>query len=179
MVERGIRLGVIGSSQIFSTLNKWHGLNTALRRVISGDNAGVSKKKSVVVSDKVSGLLLWERAVYALSARLNVDGIGGSLDLREKKKKGRKVVPMEEEAYFREADVALKLAKEVVEMQRGWRGNAISHLNRTGGFSRSLANSCTDWPCLLIELLSQAAEIDHFQVLLFIVVPGLGLYTYY
>ena len=40
----------------------------------------------------------------------------------------------------------------------------IADLNRSGRFSRSLANSCTDWPCLLLELISQAAEIDHFQV---------------
>ncbi|KAL8135797.1 hypothetical protein AgCh_010419 [Apium graveolens] len=32
-----------------------------------------------------------------------------------------------------------------------------------GGFSKSLANSATDWPCLLLELLSTASELDYFQ----------------
>ncbi|KAM7273273.1 hypothetical protein ACFE04_027937 [Oxalis oulophora] len=48
-------------------------------------------------------------------------------------------------------------------MQQTWRSNAIRSLNETGGFSRSLVHSCTDWPCLLLELLSQAAEIGYFQ----------------
>ncbi|WZY92766.1 hypothetical protein YC2023_065095 [Brassica napus] len=58
---------------------------------------------------------------------------------------------------------ALRLAKEVIKMQQGWRGNAIAHINRTSGFSKTLANSCTDWPLLMTELLSQAAEIGFFQ----------------
>ncbi|KAM7274087.1 hypothetical protein ACFE04_028751 [Oxalis oulophora] len=48
-------------------------------------------------------------------------------------------------------------------MQQTWRSNAIRSLNETGGFSRSLVHSCTDRPCLLLELLSQAAEIGYFQ----------------
>lgn len=155
MAERGIKLGTISSQQIFTTLNKWHGLNTALRRILSKSN----KRVKNAVSDKVSGSVLWERAVYALSARVNAKEIDGVLELRENGKR----LSLEEEAYFREGFVALKLAKEVLKMQHEWRANAIANLNRTGGFSRSLANSCTDWPCLLIDLLSQAAEIDYFQ----------------
>ncbi|XP_044465506.1 uncharacterized protein LOC123195748 isoform X2 [Mangifera indica] len=155
MTQEGIKLGIISSHQIYSTLNKWHGLDTALRRILH------SKSKSVknAISNKVSGSVLWERAVFALSARLNAEEIDGVLELRDK----GKGLSLEEEAYFREALVALRLAKEVIKMQQEWRANAIAHLNRSGGFSRSLANSCTDWPYLLIELLSQAAEIDHFQ----------------
>ena len=156
MTERGIKLGTISSQQIFTTLNKWHGLNTALRRILSKSN----KKVKNAVSDKVSGSVLWERAVYALSARVNAKEIDGVLELRENGKR----LSLEEETYLREGLVGLKLAKEVLNMQHEWRANAIANLNRTGGFSRSLANSCTDWPCLLIDLLSQAAEIDRFQV---------------
>ncbi|KAG2716882.1 hypothetical protein I3760_03G148700 [Carya illinoinensis] len=154
MVEKGVKLGSITSHQIFTSLNKWHGLSTALRRVIQ-DNSGVKN----AVLDKVSGSVLWDRAVFVLSARCNAKEIDEVLGLREK----RNGLPMEEALYFREAIVALRLAKQVIKAQQGWRANAIAHLNRTGGFSRSLANSCTDWPCLLLELLSQAAEIDHFQ----------------
>lgn len=154
MVEKGVSLGTISSHQIYSTLNKWHGLSTALRRVIQ-NNSGFRN----AVVDKVSGSVLWDRAVWALSARCNAKEIDGVLDLGEK---GRSL-SLEEVSYFREAVVALRLAKEVIKVQQGWRANAIAHLNQTGGFSRSLANSCTDWPCLLLELLSQAAEIGHFQ----------------
>jgi hypothetical protein len=155
MVEKGVKLGTIGSHQIFTTLNKWHGLNTALRRVIQGS----SGLKNAVL-DKVSGTVLWDRAVFALSARCNAKEIDGVLGLGEKWRS----LSVEEASYFRETILALRLAKEVIKVQQGWRSNAIAHLNRTGGFSRSLAHSCTDWPCLLLELLSQAAEIDHFQV---------------
>ncbi|KAL0001605.1 hypothetical protein SO802_015386 [Lithocarpus litseifolius] len=155
MVEKGVKLGTIGSHQIFTTLSKWHGLNTALRRVIQSNNAA---SKSAVV-DKASPSVLWDRAVFALSARCNAQEIDGVLGLSEK----WKGLSIEEASYFREAYLALRLAKEVITVQHGWRANAIAHLNRTGGFSRSLAHSCTDWPCLLLELLSQAAEIDHFQ----------------
>ncbi|XP_050103708.1 uncharacterized protein LOC126583411 isoform X1 [Malus sylvestris] len=154
MAHKGVQLGSISSHQIFSTLSKWHGLNTALRHVIAGNGAAKN-----TVSEKASGSVLWDRAVFALSARCDAQEIDGILGLTEKKKN----VPLEEASYYREAVVALRLAKEVIKQQQSWRANAIAHLNRTGGFSRSLANSCTDWPCLLMELLSQAAEIDHFQ----------------
>ncbi|KAL6316020.1 hypothetical protein AAG906_015436 [Vitis piasezkii] len=58
-----------------------------------------------------------------------------------------KAVSMEEASYFREVMVGLRLAKEVIKVQQGC------------GYSRSSANSATDWPCLLLELLSQAAKI--------------------
>lgn len=113
------------------------------------------------VDEKVSISLLWSRAVFALSARSKVDEIDAILGLDEK----GKVVTLEEASYFREAMVSLRLAKEVIQLHQQWRANAVAHLNRAGGFSRSLANSSTDWPCLLLELLSAAAEIDYFQVI--------------
>lgn len=155
MAHEGVKLGAISSHQIFSTLNKWHSLNTALASVIGSNNASKTK-----IAQKVSKSVLWDRAVFALSARCNAQEIDGILGLSEKGKS----LSLEESSYYREAVVALRLAKEIIKVQQGWRANAIAHLNQTGGFSRSLANSCTDWPCLLLELLSQAAEIDHFQV---------------
>ncbi|EXC21597.1 hypothetical protein L484_001457 [Morus notabilis] len=155
MAYQGVKLGTISSHQIFSTLNKWHGLSAALGRIIQSNNS----PKTAVVSDKVSKSVMWDRAVFTLSARCNAVEIDGVLSLGEKGKS----LSMEEASYYREAVVALRLAKEVIKVQHGWRANAIEDLNRRGGFSRSLANSCTDWPCLLLELLSQAAEIGHFQ----------------
>ena len=69
---------------------------------------------------------------------------------------------MEEGSYFREVMVGLRLAKEVIKVQQGWRANAVAHLNLSSGYSRSSANSATDWPCLLLEPLSQAAKIGFF-----------------
>ncbi|XAR55322.1 hypothetical protein NMG60_11035366 [Bertholletia excelsa] len=158
MAEKGVKLGTISSQQIFTTLSKWHGLNTALRRILDANTPTTSKSKTAV-SEKVSTSVLWSRAVFALSARLNAKEIEGVLGLGEKGKN----VSLEEASYFREAFWALKLAKEVLRIQQEWRANAIKHLNRVGGFSRSLANSATDWPCLLLELLSSAAEIGYFQ----------------
>lgn len=158
MTQKGIQLGAITSSQIFSTLNKWHRLDTVLRRILLQNNSNVALKSRNAIS-KVSSSVLWDRAVFALSARSNAKEIDEILGLEEKGKS----LSVEEASYFREAFVALRLAKEVITMQQGWRASAIAHLNRTGGFSRSLANSCTDWPCLLLELLSKAAEIDYFQ----------------
>lgn len=158
MTQKGIQLGAITSSQIFSTLNKWHRLDTVLRRILLQNNSNIALKSRNAIS-KVSSSVLWDRAVFALSARSNAKEIDEILGLEEKGKN----LSVEEASYFREAFVALRLAKEVITMQQGWRASAIAHLNRTGGFSRSLANSCTDWPCLLLELLSKAAEIDYFQ----------------
>ncbi|KAJ6334242.1 hypothetical protein OIU78_011193 [Salix suchowensis] len=158
MTQKGIKLGAITSSQIFSTLNKWHSLDTVLRRILLQNNSNIALKSRNSIS-KVSSSVLWDRAVFALSARSNAKEIDEILELEEKGKS----LSVEEASYFREAAVALRLAKEVITMQLGWRARAIAHLNQTGGFSRSLANSCTDWPCLLLELLSKAAEIDYFQ----------------
>ncbi|XP_057506857.1 uncharacterized protein LOC130790028 [Actinidia eriantha] len=156
MAEKGVSLGTISSQQIFTTLNKWHGLNTALRRILQSNAPTRSK---TAVSDKASSSVLWGRAVCTLSARLNANEIDGVLGSGVK---GRNV-SVEETSHFREAVVALRLAKEVIRMQQGWRDNAVKHLNRIGGFSRTLANSATDWPFLLLDLLSSASEIDYFQ----------------
>ncbi|KAM6559240.1 hypothetical protein CsatA_028479 [Cannabis sativa] len=156
MAYQGVKLGTISSQQIFSTLNKWHGLSTALRRIIGSNNS-----PKAAISEKVFKSVLWDRALFAQSARYNAKEIDGVLSLDEKVKS----LSIEEASYYREAVVALRLAKEVIKVQQDWRANAIAHLNQTGGFSRSLANSCTDWLCLLLELLSMAAEIDHFQVI--------------
>ncbi|KAL9660915.1 hypothetical protein QQ045_025734 [Rhodiola kirilowii] len=61
-------------------------------------------------------------------------------------------IPLDEASYFKEAVVALRLAKEVIKVQQSWRKNAVMAMNKKGGISRSLANSATDWPWLLLEL---------------------------
>ncbi|WZZ49973.1 uncharacterized protein LOC106387310 [Brassica napus] len=152
MTHKAIKLGTLSSQQIFTTMNKWHGLTTSLRRILQGCKVAVPEKASVS--------FLWERAVYALSVRRNADEIDLLVGLDEK---GGGSLSVEEASYYRETAFALRLAKEVIKMQQGWRGNAIAHMNRTNGFSKTLANSCTDWPLLMIELLSQAAEIGFFQ----------------
>lgn len=148
MVYAGVRLGNIGSHQVFSILNKWHGLNAALRSILASDSrmdAGVPTS------------VLWSRALFALAAKSKNDSIYATLGLK---------VPagsLEEASYFREAVLSLQLAKEVIGIHQKWRSNAVAHLNRSSGYSRSLANSFTDWPCVLLELLSEAAEMDFFQ----------------
>lgn len=154
MAERGIQLGQITSQQIFNTLNKWHGLRTVLRDILLSS----PKSPKTAISEKISASVLWERAVFAFSARLDAKEIEGLVGLE-----GKKGMSVEERLYLKEAAIALRLAKEVIRIQQRWKANAVAHLNRTGGFSRSLASSATDWPCLLLELLSSASEINHFQ----------------
>ncbi|KAK9133203.1 hypothetical protein Scep_012731 [Stephania cephalantha] len=157
LVQNGVRLGCIGSQQVFSTLNKWHGINAALRRIISQakdvDSGGLA-------DGKVPVSVLWSRAVLSMGSRLS----GGEIDrvLGIGDDKGR-VLTVEEKGYFREAMLSLRVAKEVIGIHEKWRANAVADLNRSGGYSRSLANSATDWACLLVELLSVNAELDHFQ----------------
>ncbi|XP_058080792.1 uncharacterized protein LOC131228968 isoform X1 [Magnolia sinica] len=151
MVHAGVRLGSIGSHQVFSTLNKWHGIDTALRRIIRSRGG---KDGSAPTS------VLWSRAIFALGADSHTRDTSNVLVGLEGKVAA---ATREEEAYYREAALSLRLAKEVIGIHQAWRANAVAHLNRTGGFSRSLANSVTDWPCLLVELLSDAAELDFFQ----------------
>ncbi|XP_058787255.1 uncharacterized protein LOC131661666 [Vicia villosa] len=148
MAEKALRMGAITSRQIFNSLNKWHGLSGSLRRVLN------------TPASKGSPAVLWDRAVLAMSSQCNAEEIDRVLGYGENEKN---VLSVEEASYFKESVVALKLAKKVIEMQQGWRGNAIAHMNRTGGFSRTLTHSSTDWPFLLLDLLSQAAEIHHFQ----------------
>ncbi|KAL8518124.1 hypothetical protein ACS0TY_009471 [Phlomoides rotata] len=152
MTERAIKLGTISSQQIFTTINKWHSPTTALNRILnvnSGSKTHVIHKKNRLSTPK-----LWDTAVFKFSAGLSKQELDGVLD---------KSITVEESSYYKEAMGALKLAKEVIRVQEKWRENAIRDLNNKGGFSRSLANSATDWPCLLLELLSLAAEVDYFQ----------------
>ncbi|XP_022841453.1 uncharacterized protein LOC111365256 isoform X2 [Olea europaea var. sylvestris] len=159
MAQNAIKLGSISSHQIFSTLTKWHSPVTALNKILNTESNFAASRMPVVNhnGNKGSILNLWDRAVFRLSAGLNEQELDGFLDKR---------ASVEEGSYYRDAMAALKLAKEVIRIQEKWRGNAIQHLNNKGGFSRSLANSATDWPCLLLELLSSAAEMDYFQDLL-------------
>ena len=150
-MEQGVRAGNISARDVFSTLNKWRGLNTALRRVIGKE----------INDDKVPISALWSRALLAFSSKVDDREIDAYLGDSLVSNKSNTV---EELSYVKEAALSMKLAKEVIEIQRLWRINAVRHLNCTGRYSRSLANSATDWPCILVELLSKAAEIDHFQV---------------
>lgn len=109
---------------------------------------------------KGSTAVLWDRAVLVMTKECSGDEIDRVLGFGEKVKS---VLSVEEGLYFKESVVALKLAKRVIEIQQGFKGNAIANMNRTGTFSRTLTHSSTDWPFLLLDLLSQAAEIDHFQ----------------
>lgn len=153
MTQRAIKLGVINSHQIFTTLTKWHSPTTALNQILNIDSS--SKVHRVNRKNRVSASNLWDSAVLKLSTRLNEQELDGVLDKKDSA----------EESYYKEAITALKLAKEVIRAQEKWRVNAIQDLNNKGGFSRSLVNSATDWPCLLLELLSLAAEVDFFQVI--------------
>lgn len=102
--------------------------------------------------------MLWARAVLAASSPSHGDDLMFHIDEGEVTN-----CSMEERAYMQEAMAALRVAKEVLGMQEGWRKEAVREMNRTGRFSRPLANSATDWPCLLLDVLSGAAEEDFFQ----------------
>ncbi|EEE69388.1 hypothetical protein OsJ_28741 [Oryza sativa Japonica Group] len=101
---------------------------------------------------------LWARAVLAASSSARGDDSTFCIGEGEATN-----CSMEEKAYMQEAMAALRVAKEVLRMQEGWRKEAVREMNRTGRFSRPLANSATDWPCLLLDVLSGAAEVDFFQ----------------
>lgn len=157
--------GAVGSKDVLAALSRSHGLRTALSR-LAGIPAARSSGTSVPARSSTSSVpALWSRAVLA-SARQD----GDTFCIRE----GEAInCSMEERAYMQEAMAALRVAKEVLRMQEGWRKEAVREMNRTGKFSRSLANSATDWPCLLLDVLSGVAEEDFFQVHLVVVELGL------
>ncbi|KAH7684276.1 P-loop containing nucleoside triphosphate hydrolase protein [Dioscorea alata] len=140
MVDRGVRLGAIGARGVLSILNRRLGILSALRRLTNTDPS--SKSSSITA--------LWNKAVIARMRVVDIEELEGGHS-------------KEEVAYMREAAAALRVAREVVELHQEWRKEAVRELNRKGGFSRSLAHSVTDWPCLLLEILSGAAESDLFQ----------------
>ncbi|CAA6670797.1 unnamed protein product [Spirodela intermedia] len=139
MVERGVRLGTIGGRDIFTTLNKWHGLHSALRRAI-GQRGGERKDEKLPIS------VLWSRAVLAFSSKIDNKDIEASLGESLLSNSSNTV---EELSYIREAVVSLRLAKEVIDIHQLWRREAPTQ-PLTG-------------PACLLELLSNAAEIDYFQ----------------
>ncbi|XP_042387959.1 uncharacterized protein LOC121980053 [Zingiber officinale] len=158
LVDQGVRRGSIGCRDVFDALNKWHGLHTALKRII-GPNL-LSKR-----DETASVAALWSKAMFTFSSRIGSEEINANLATEEKaiSAGGTRKYSMGEVAHMRETAVSIKLAKEVIKMHQEWRREAVRDLNRKGGFSRSLANSSTDWPSLLLDILSSAAEIDFFQ----------------
>ncbi|KAL9677516.1 hypothetical protein QQ045_005748 [Rhodiola kirilowii] len=114
MEEKGIRLGSISSRQIFTTMQKWHGLNTSLRHILQA-NSNSSSNLRTCVPRKASTSALWDRVVFTLSARLNAKeidrvlgiGVEGGMSM---------AIPLDKPSYFREAVVALRLAKEVIKV---------------------------------------------------------------
>ncbi|KAK3129191.1 hypothetical protein QOZ80_6BG0473350 [Eleusine coracana subsp. coracana] len=147
--------GAVGSKDVLHALSRSHGLRTVLSR-LAGIPAARSSGTSVPARSSTTSVpALWSRAVLA-SARQDDD----TFCIRD----GEAInCSMEERAYIQEAMAALRVAKEALRMQEGWRKEAVREMNRTGKFSRTLANSATDWPCLLLDVLSCAAEEDFFQ----------------
>jgi hypothetical protein len=115
-------------------LSRSHGLSTALSRLARSPTARLSVTSLLARSSTTSVPTLWSRAVLA-SVRQDDDtfciGKGEATNCS-----------LEERAYMQEAMAALRVAKEVLRMQEGWRKEAVwEMMNRTGKFSRSLANS--------------------------------------
>ncbi|TVU11192.1 hypothetical protein EJB05_44761 [Eragrostis curvula] len=155
LARAAVLRGAVGSKDILVALSRSHGLGTALSR-IAGGPAARSFSASVPARSSTTSLpALWARAVLA-SARQD----DATFSIGEGEATN---CSMEERAYMQEAMASLRVAKEVLRMQEGWRKESVREMNRTGRFSRSLANSATDWPCLLLDVLSGAAEEDFFQ----------------
>ncbi|XP_011628196.1 uncharacterized protein LOC18447323 [Amborella trichopoda] len=171
---KAIRLGSISSSQVYTTLLKWHGIDSALRQILNQytnhalPRAHTADLWRLVISTLHKGNQSLETERRARLAELRdwfdvlspdssvyVHPKGGGFGLDVKNK--------DEEACFEEALLALRLAKEVLCRKEKWREGAIRELNRNGGFSRSLTNAATDWPSLLLELLSASSELGFFQ----------------
>jgi hypothetical protein len=139
----------VGSKDVLAALSRSHGLHAALSRL-----AGPSARRGTS-----SVPVLWARAVLAANSSAQADHPTFRIGEGEAPN-----CSMEETAYMKEAMAALRVAKEILRMQEGWRKEALREMNRTGRFSRPLANSATDWPCLLLDVLSGAAEVNFFQV---------------
>ncbi|XP_062199634.1 uncharacterized protein LOC133902073 [Phragmites australis] len=155
LARAAVLRGAVGSKDVLAALSRTHGLRAALSRLAWGSAARSSSSSVPARSSSTSVPALWARAVLA-SARVD--------DATFRIGEGEATnCSMEERAYMQEAMAAMRVAKEVLGMQEGWRKEAVMEMNRTGLFSRSLANSATDWPCLLLDVLSGAAEEDFFQ----------------
>ncbi|XP_035816536.1 uncharacterized protein [Zea mays] len=156
LARAAVLCGAVGSKDVLAALSRNHGVSTALSRLLIPP-ATRSSATSVPArrSSSTSVPALWSRAVLAAVHRDDTAFCIGEGEATS--------CSMEEKAYMQEAMAALRVAKEVLGMQEGWRKEAIREMNRTGRFSRSLANSATDWPCLLLDVLSRAAEEEFFQ----------------
>jgi hypothetical protein len=131
LTDHAVLLGKVGSREIFTALNKWYGLHKTLHQ-IAGPSTRSSPRNS---AGQLS--LLWSKAVLSRMHKMTLEEIDSFLTKSSKK------YTMEEVAHIKEAVAALKLAKEILEMQKGWRSESVKHLNHTGKFSRSLANMAT------------------------------------
>ncbi|KAJ3693188.1 hypothetical protein LUZ60_008668 [Juncus effusus] len=149
LTNQAILLGKISSNDIFTTLNKRIGLHKTLKKLTGTSSSNGTKNSQLSV--------LWSKAVLSRLSKTDQKQIDSLL------KNNAKIYSKEEIAFMKESVAALGFAKEIIRVQQNWRSEAVRNLNKIGGFSRSLANSATDWPCLLIELLSEAAETDFFQ----------------
>ncbi|PUZ70160.1 hypothetical protein GQ55_2G204100 [Panicum hallii var. hallii] len=156
LARAAVLRGAVGSKDVLAALSRFHGLSTVLSRLAGGPVAR-SSATSVPArrSSATSVPALWSRAVLAAVRRDDATFRIGEGEATN--------CSVEERAYMQEAMAALRVAKEVLGMQEGWRKEAIREMNRTGRFSRSLANSATDWPCLLLDVLSGVAEEEFFQ----------------
>ncbi|CAN6476391.1 unnamed protein product [Victoria cruziana] len=177
LAQKAVRLGCIGGNDVFSILKKWHGIDGALRHILGKKDA----------SRKDSAADLWRKAIRAVSSRGNVGDWeerycehlmelgawnealqpgGGAVHDKNVTLLGKgrlDLKSMEELSYFKEAVLSLQLAKEVLSVHEGWRAKAVENMIRTNEYSNSLANLSTNWPFLLLELLSTAAHMGYFQ----------------
>ncbi len=60
--------------------------------------------------------------------------------------------------------LSLSLAKQLLQMQEGWRTAAGSARRSRGAIPKGAADAAVSWPMLLINLLSWATQENRFQV---------------
>uniref|UniRef100_A0ACD5U4Y1 Uncharacterized protein n=1 Tax=Avena sativa TaxID=4498 RepID=A0ACD5U4Y1_AVESA len=124
--------GAVGSKDVLAALSRSHGLHTSLSQLVGP--AAPSGTNSVQ--------MLWARALLAATSPAHGDDPTFRIGEGEATN-----CSIEETAYMQEAMGALRVAKDLLRMQEGWRKEALREMNRTGRFSHSLVNTATDWPC--------------------------------
>ncbi|KAH8941852.1 hypothetical protein BDL97_14G066900 [Sphagnum fallax] len=137
-------------SRVGSTKQMWH---EALKQMSDASSAGDTSTSIVTTSNKRD-----RRSLLEYAAKLDASGSAEVIQPLTRKK--GQVAKLD---VKRKAVLSLSLAKQLLQMQEGWRTAAGSARRSRGAIPKGAADAAVSWPMLLINLLSWATQENRFQ----------------
>ncbi|CAK9204371.1 unnamed protein product [Sphagnum jensenii] len=151
LAVEAVELGCLRSQNVLEWLQDHHSIDHSLSQFLQLQEAG---GKLSDVSRVGSTKQMWHEALKQMSDASSAGDTSTSILF------AGQVAKLD---VKRKAVLSLSLAKQLLQMQEGWRTAAGSARRSRGAIPKGAADAAVSWPMLLINLLSWATQENRFQ----------------